>query len=57
MACNFVTNPITYISYTGFKYLRQAALKIYVSVPYNFLLCIFALTARAKANKAATTNN
>ena len=37
MACNFVTNAITYISYTDFNYVRQAALKIYVSVPYIFL--------------------
>ena len=37
MARNFVTDAITYISCTDFNDLSQAALKIYVSVPYSFL--------------------
>jgi len=33
MGFNFVTDAITYISYTDINYPRKAALKFYVSVP------------------------
>lgn len=36
MAFNLATDAITQISCTEFNDLCQAALKIYVSVPYNF---------------------
>jgi len=37
MARNFVTDAIAYISCTDSTDLLQAALKLYVYVPYNFL--------------------